>query len=540
MSKKLVHTYPVRHFGNAAKVTALAQLYKVYSFEFQKLLHRQYQLHLQGDATALLGVGCSTKGAATPLSQSYYQGCKARACEALSSYVALLHKKAISLLSHSSVRDANPDLYRQAQYLLKCQSRQVRYHKPTLITLQDDYGNVLQVPNIWGKQEPITGEARTLYNQLLRQARKTTAFPSVKAPRLVLDSRTGTLASAKSAGKFDHWLKIATLEKGKPLWLPLVLSRYASQAPGQFANSLELQFKNGELCLSLWKKATPEEYKTWHSSQGKTSQRRRYPTRTVALDFGLCTLLASSEGFSYGHYLYQKLQRFDLRLTELARQRQKLGLKTRSAKYDALTSQIRGFLKTEVGRIVNAFVRERPNLEVVVLEKLRFTAPNLSKRLNRILQNCGLARLRAKFQELAVVYGFAVEEVNPAYTSQTCSHCGWVAKGNRLSQGQFKCLLCGKTCHADYNASCNLLERFQRGEDKLTKQATLVMLKAKFFENLAGNIDNGIISRKRVLSLLDRANLFVRDNADRVQLAVHLKDILGGKAPLPFQTVSFK
>ena len=45
--------------------------------------------------------------------------------------------------------------------------------------------------------------------------------------------------------------------------------------------------------------------------------------------------------------------------------------------------------------------------------------------------------------------------VNAQYTSQTCNRCNHIAKGNRNGE-TFKCLQCGYTCNADYNASVNI------------------------------------------------------------------------------------
>lgn len=47
--------------------------------------------------------------------------------------------------------------------------------------------------------------------------------------------------------------------------------------------------------------------------------------------------------------------------------------------------------------------------------------------------------------------------VDPKYTSQTCSCCGYISKENRLTQAQFICQACGNTLNADYNASVNIL-----------------------------------------------------------------------------------
>lgn len=49
-----------------------------------------------------------------------------------------------------------------------------------------------------------------------------------------------------------------------------------------------------------------------------------------------------------------------------------------------------------------------------------------------------------------------VEKVNAAYTSQSCSACGYVAPDNRKSQAVFRCTVCGYHANADVNAACNI------------------------------------------------------------------------------------
>ena len=47
-------------------------------------------------------------------------------------------------------------------------------------------------------------------------------------------------------------------------------------------------------------------------------------------------------------------------------------------------------------------------------------------------------------------------EVNPAYTSQTCSRCGYAEKENRKTQARFQCVSCGFVSNADTNAAINI------------------------------------------------------------------------------------
>ncbi len=69
----------------------------------------------------------------------------------------------------------------------------------------------------------------------------------------------------------------------------------------------------------------------------------------------------------------------------------------------------------------------------------------------------------AKFVEL-VKYkveptALFVDTVNPAYTSQRCSHCGFTHEDNRDDK-QFACQDCGYKANADYNAAKNIAVRY--------------------------------------------------------------------------------
>ena len=92
----------------------------------------------------------------------------------------------------------------------------------------------------------------------------------------------------------------------------------------------------------------------------------------------------------------------------------------------------------------------------IVIEKLDFRAPGLSRRLNRILARSGRKVIREKLRDFEERYGITFAEVNPAYSSQTCSACGYVDKANRKSQSEFSCRGCGHEINADVNAARNL------------------------------------------------------------------------------------
>jgi putative transposase len=92
--------------------------------------------------------------------------------------------------------------------------------------------------------------------------------------------------------------------------------------------------------------------------------------------------------------------------------------------------------------------------------------------------------IQSKLTNLEQRFGVTATEINPAYTSQTCSVCGYVDRRNRASQSRFKCLWCGQTKHADFNAASNLEERRARliGSVFQSKAAVLADLVRGFGE----------------------------------------------------------
>ncbi|MFC4289702.1 RNA-guided endonuclease TnpB family protein [Neobacillus cucumis] len=66
--------------------------------------------------------------------------------------------------------------------------------------------------------------------------------------------------------------------------------------------------------------------------------------------------------------------------------------------------------------------------------------------------------LQRKIEYKAKEKGIKIRYINPAYTSQRCSKCGYICKENRESQEVFKCKnnSCGYSANADFNAARNI------------------------------------------------------------------------------------
>ena len=98
--------------------------------------------------------------------------------------------------------------------------------------------------------------------------------------------------------------------------------------------------------------------------------------------------------------------------------------------------------------------------------------------------------IRDKLDRLKEEYGIEITEVNPAYTSQTCSNCGYVDKNNRKSQATFICGFCRSKQNSDVNAARNILLRSSQeiGDIFVKKSEVLDKLVKGFIERHAKRV----------------------------------------------------
>jgi len=84
------------------------------------------------------------------------------------------------------------------------------------------------------------------------------------------------------------------------------------------------------------------------------------------------------------------------------------------------------------------------------------------------------------------LYGIEIIEINPAYTSQECSSCGYVDERNRKNTQEFECRACKNKINAQINGAKNILKRSSLGNLYLTKKQVLKILIERCLERLKG------------------------------------------------------
>ncbi|MEM4959691.1 MAG: transposase [Nanopusillaceae archaeon] len=283
---------------------------------------------------------------------------------------------------------------------------------------------------------------------------------------MLLDSKCALLEKPKKAKAFDLWIRLSTYEKRKSIYLPIKLHEYFEKRGGKLTNMVQIS-EDGTLRLV------------------KEIERKNIVlSGEVALDFGIECFLVSDRGDLFGRNFYIKVKEYADKIDRIQREMQRRRRKpTESKRYIKLQHKLSEYVKNEVRRIINRVIElYRP--QRLVLEDLRGflkrVINNFPKSVKRVLIRFGLGELKKKLEEVREEYGIEVIYINPAYSSQTCSNCGYVDKENRKTRSEFECKFCGKKLHADVNASRNLLSRAKWGLHLHCMKKTLIKQVEKF------------------------------------------------------------
>jgi putative transposase len=179
----------------------------------------------------------------------------------------------------------------------------------------------------------------------------------------------------------------------------------------------------------------------------------------LGVDFGIVNIAASSDGQRMAG---ARLNRYRKRQRRLRARLQ--AKKTRSArrllkKRRCKEARFAADINHQVSkRIVAEAQRTGRGIAVEQLTGIRARV-RLRKPQRAMVHSWAFAQLGGFLAYKAKAAGVAFVEVDPAYTSQTCSACAWVDKRNRRSQSEFECGRCGFVGHADHNAAINIATR---------------------------------------------------------------------------------
>lgn len=448
------YLYKVDARCNAGKLQALRQL----DHEWRRMLPRVgehlWERFLAGEVpekSLSSAVGANSVFGSTPLVTSVRQ-CMAVACEGLvKSWKSNLANRLARLVMRSERWTGRDALRHQLLWANRCGLWLVP---------------AAEQARRWAAFKPEAGAFDVRVSRLLR--RYVTLYlrrfraPSFERLPLQVNQLSSVLARQSDAtlDGISHWLRISTLARGQRIELPLRANAYAERFEGPHALTFSLWERDGRWYVKVVKTLTQPE--------------PRQSGPTLGMDFGMANLLAVSNGALYEQGFSAKLKRWDDALQRLTQGLQQAGEHQLRAcrRYRDFVARFRAWLRSQVRCAVNrALTAFEP--AVVVMEELGFHAQagTLSARMNRLVRRMGTGLFREALEHKAESQGFALQAVNPAYTSQECRSCGFISRGNRRGN-RFRCVCCGRTGHADALASATLVERFHQKRASLGSRYT--------------------------------------------------------------------
>lgn len=114
---------------------------------------------------------------------------------------------------------------------------------------------------------------------------------------------------------------------------------------------------------------------------------------------------------------------------------------------------------SDVNHCVSKHLAHTPSIGRIALENLTGIRRNrCNKTTRKWLGQWAFHQLEFNIIYKAHQQGIEVALVDPAYTSQRCSTCGYTAKNNRR-KGTFACRSCGFIANADVNAAINIRDK---------------------------------------------------------------------------------
>lgn len=317
-------------------------------------------------------------------------------------------------------------------------------HELTLNWSRDERGEYCYPRRVDPAQEsaPVSEDLLYLARRIAGHARRHKREPNLRrVETLRLNANVAPVEDAASSTRFKRWVRLSTLERGEPVLIPLKTNTYHEKhaGSGELRRSIQLSFKEDRLTIGLVR----EEPDAPLRDEGDV----------VGVDWGICSMFATSTGCIYGRAFMDWLRDADESVED--RRRECAASKTPLKKdpvYKRLNKRIRDRAKNEACRVVNLIISDG-SVSTLAVEDLDFRGGGLSRRMNRILTRAGRAAVTAKLARIRESHGVSVGAVNPAYTSQECSNCLYTGKENRKTQAWLECQACGRRLNADVNAA---------------------------------------------------------------------------------------
>jgi len=160
---------------------------------------------------------------------------------------------------------------------------------------------------------------------------------------------------------------------------------------------------------------------------------------TLGLDIGISKVFTTSD---------KQLGKEDIHGWNLSKIQNKLSRKHKGSKgFERVQQHRKNYINWSLNQL------NLNDVKILKLEKIKDLRRN--NKVSRFMSHWTYTDISYKLESLCEEHGVQTLYINPTYTSQRCSKCGWVRKSNRKGN-LFKCKSCGFTLDADLNASLNI------------------------------------------------------------------------------------
>lgn len=176
----------------------------------------------------------------------------------------------------------------------------------------------------------------------------------------------------------------------------------------------------------------------------------------LGVDLGIVNIATTSDGEIYTGKEVEKVRQ---KYTKLRSNLQSNGSKSAKRHLKKISKKESRFRK-DVNHVISKKIvqKAKDTCKGIKVEELKnfFNKKTVRKSERNKRSSWSFFQLRSFMKYKAELNGIEFLLVNPAYTSQTCSCCGFISKKNRKSQEKFKCISCGLSENADLNAALNI------------------------------------------------------------------------------------
>lgn len=227
--------------------------------------------------------------------------------------------------------------------------------------------------------------------------------------------------------------------------VPIVLGGY-QEAKLQFPRrgQVNLLYKNGKFYLiAIVEVPEPPE---------------KVNKEFLGIDMGVKVLAVDSKGEVYSG---KEVDKKRIKLDKLKSALQKCGSKAAKRHLKKLSGKEARF-RTWVNHNVSKKIVEKAKRHSlgIAIEDLTGIRERTVFRKSQRRQHSSWAfnQLRRFLEYKSRIAGITIKAVNPHYTSQRCSNCGYINKHNRKTQSNFVCKSCGFSANADINGAINIAQ----------------------------------------------------------------------------------